>query len=388
LIATPYFQFFHRLDMLIIPGIICGFFLAYANGANDNFKGVATLFGSGATDYKRAILWATITTALGSVTALFVANGLLEAFKGKGLVSAEIAGLNAFGLSVAFSAATTVLLATRLGFPISTTHALIGGLVGSGSAASSSGVYFHQLTTQFLIPLIASPVIAIAATMAVYPLLRAGRRRFGIQKETCICMGNEVLATVPESTDTTTLTQAAQRQHPAIILADDAVCRDQYTGSVVGIRAESLAHGIHFLSAGAVSFARGLNDTPKIAALLLLGGTLHPTFAIAAVAVLIAAGGLFNASRVAETMSHKVTAMNPGQGLTANLVTSCLVIVASRFGMPVSTTHVSCGSLFGIGAATGQAHWLTIRHILAAWAITLPIAAILGAGMFLLVSSF
>ena len=57
--------------IIIIPGIIFGFFLAYANGANDNFKGVATLFGSGATNYKQAITWATITTALGSVTALF-----------------------------------------------------------------------------------------------------------------------------------------------------------------------------------------------------------------------------------------------------------------------------------------------------------------------------
>jgi PiT family inorganic phosphate transporter len=374
--------------LIIIPGIVCGFFLAYANGANDNFKGVATLFGSGATNYKQAILWATLTTALGSITALFVANGLLEAFKGKGLVPAEIAGLNAFGLSVAFAAATTVLLATRLGFPISTTHALIGGLVGAGLAASSSGVYFDQLASNFLVPLIVSPVIAIAATMAIYPILRAGRRRFGIKKETCICVGNEILTTAPESTDTATLMETAQQQHPAIVVADDAVCRNRYAGSVVGIRAESLAHGVHFFSAGAVSFARGLNDTPKIAALLLLGGVLHPTFAIAAVAVLIAAGGLFNASRVAETMSHKVTAMNTGQGLTANLVTSLLVIVASRFGMPVSTTHVSCGSLFGIGATTGQAHWKTIRHILAAWIITLPVAAILGAGMFLLASTF
>ena len=91
---------------LIISGIVFGLFLAYANGANDNFKGVATLFGSGATNYKQAIIWATLTTALGSVTALFIANGLLESFKGKGLVTSEIAELNAFGLSVAFAAAT------------------------------------------------------------------------------------------------------------------------------------------------------------------------------------------------------------------------------------------------------------------------------------------
>ena len=71
--------------------------------------------------------------------------------------------------------------------------------------------------------------------------------------------------------------------------------------------------------------------------------------------------------------------MGPGQGLTANLVTGLLVVGASHFGMPVSTTHVSCGSLFGIGAVTHQARWKAIRQILLAWIITLPTAGILGA---------
>jgi PiT family inorganic phosphate transporter len=71
--------------------------------------------------------------------------------------------------------------------------------------------------------------------------------------------------------------------------------------------------------------------------------------------------------------------MNHGQGCTANLMTSLIVIGASRFGMPVSTTHVSCGALFGIGAVTGQAHWATIAKILLAWITTLPLGAVLGA---------
>ncbi len=70
--------------------------------------------------------------------------------------------------------------------------------------------------------------------------------------------------------------------------------------------------------------------------------------------------------------------MNVGQGLTANLVTAFLVLVASRFGLPVSTTHVSCGALFGIGTVTRQARWKTIRTIIAAWVTTLPIAALLS----------
>jgi PiT family inorganic phosphate transporter len=78
-------------------------------------------------------------------------------------------------------------------------------------------------------------------------------------------------------------------------------------------------------------------------------------------------------------MSHGITRMNHGQGFSANLVTAALVLAASRYGLPVSTTHVSCGALFGIGAVTGQARWKSIGTVLLAWVVTLPTAAILAA---------
>jgi PiT family inorganic phosphate transporter len=77
-------------------------------------------------------------------------------------------------------------------------------------------------------------------------------------------------------------------------------------------------------------------------------------------------------------MGRKITPMNHGQGLTANLITGIVVVGASRLGLPVSTTHVSCGALFGIGAVTRQAHWATIAKILVAWVTTLPAGAALG----------
>jgi PiT family inorganic phosphate transporter len=131
----------------------------------------------------------------------------------------------------------------------------------------------------------------------------------------------------------------------------------------------------HFLSAGIVSFARGLNDTPKIAALLLLVKWLTPATDIAIVGIAMAIGGLLGARRVAETMSHKITNMNPGQGFTSNLTTGILVILASTFGLPVSMTHVTVGSLFGIGLTTGQANIKTVSGIVLSWVITLPCAA-------------
>ena len=107
-----------------------GCFLAYSNGANDNFKGVASLFGSKTCSYRTAISWATLTTASGSVAAIFLAESLLKKFSGKGLVPDVLTAQPEFLLAVALAAGTTVILATLLGFPISTTHGLTGALVG------------------------------------------------------------------------------------------------------------------------------------------------------------------------------------------------------------------------------------------------------------------
>jgi len=361
----------------MIMVVAVGLLLAYANGANDNFKGVATLLGSGTTPYRRALLWATVTTGLGSLAAVVLARGLLEAFRGKGIVPAEIASTPSFALAVALAAGSTVLLATRLGLPVSTTHALIGSLVGSGLVASAGAIQGSTLASGFLLPLLTSPFIAVALAGLVYPVLRRARRGLGVTRETCVCIDERVVGIVPGAPGSE---QAMARVRiPAVAIGSSATCHVRYRGRLLGLQARSILDGVHYLSAGVVSFARGLNDTPKIAALLLVGEQVTPAGGLIAVGTLIAVGGLTGARRVAETMSNRVTAMNPGQGFTANFVTAALVICASGFGLPVSTTHVSCGSLFGIGAVTGQAHWTTIRTILLAWIVTLPLAGLLGA---------
>jgi PiT family inorganic phosphate transporter len=157
---------------------------------------------------------------------------------------------------------------------------------------------------------------------------------------------------------------------------------------VAGLEAGQAVDVLHYVSGGAVGFARGLNDTPKIVALMLAAEALPATWGLALVAGVMAVGGILNARRVAETMSKKITRMNPGQGFTANLVTSILVGCASLFGLPVSTTHVSVGSLFGIGVVNGTARVRTILTILTAWVTTLPLGALLAAAAYLLLQAF
>jgi PiT family inorganic phosphate transporter len=98
--------------------------------------------------------------------------------------------------------------------------------------------------------------------------------------------------------------------------------------------------------------------------------------------MVMALGGLIQSRRVAETLSRGITALNHGQGLIANLVTAGLVLGASHLGLPVSTTHVSTGAIFGIGAVSGQRNWRTIAHILLTWIVTLPLGLALGAGVY------
>jgi PiT family inorganic phosphate transporter len=356
-------------------------FLAYSNGANDNFKGVATLFGSGTCTYRTALVWATVTTMAGSLLALVLAKGLVDAFKGKGIVPDAVIAQPAFALAVVFGAALTVILATYTGLPVSTTHALFGGLVGVGLLAAAGDVQLAPLGKTFVLPLLLSPVLALVLTVAIYPLFRWARRRSGVSNISCVCIGAAYEEVVAQPDGKLLLVKTGL----AVEVATASECVQRYQGRVLGLEAGRLLDSLHYLSGGAVGFARGLNDTPKIVALLLVGEAVNPNVGLTMVAIAMAVGGVLNARRVAETMSKKITRMSPGQGFSANLVTSVLVACASLFGLPVSTTHVSVGSLFGIAAVNGTARARTILTILLAWVTTLPIGAALAAGTYLVV---
>jgi PiT family inorganic phosphate transporter len=311
--------------MLAILIILAAMAVAYANGANANFKGVASLFGSNTTGYWTALRWAAVTTAAGCLASVLLTGTMLTAFTGKGLVPDSLAGHPDFMFAVAAGAGLANLLATRLGFPVSTTHMLMGALLGAGLAADPSGVRLSALWGTFARPLLIAPILAIMLGGILYLVLR-------------------MLRLAPD--------------HRTRTLDD-----------------------LHFLSAGAVSFARGMNDTPKMAALLVGVGGLGVEISLLLVMITVTVGGLFGARRVADTLAHKITGMNPGQGFAANLATSLLTTTASYHGLPVSTTHVSVGALLGIGITTKQARWKTVIPVLMAWVITLPCSALLSASI-------
>jgi len=250
--------------------------------------------------------------------------------------------------------------------------------VGAGLVAGGSQVNFAALQKSFLVPLLLSPVLAIALGAIVYLLLRFFRLTFGVTKEWCVCVGSEErVAAMPQPTSALSRQQTSPEY--SVMVAEAGACAERYAGSFVGLRAQQIMDAAHFLSAGIVCFARSLNDTPKMVAMLLIVKALDIRWGFVAVAVMMGIGGLIHSRKIAETMSKKITEMNHGQGFSANLSTGILVILASVFGLPVSTTHVAVGSLFGIGFTTGKANPKVMMGIVLSWIITLPCAAAISA---------
>ena len=375
-------------ELLIVAALL----LAFVNGANDNMKGVATLYGSGTLSYRSALVLATGSTALGSLASVFLATALVKAFSAKGLVPTEALTPELL-CAVALGAALTVLLATVLGAPISTTHALLGGLFGAGWVAAGPELNAGGLGKGFALPLLASPLMALLLARTLLAGGSRAARHAEVSEDSCVCLepsARLALQPVRASGGVREATPTLLRSSSELVMPSEAVgssltlghsseCRERSGGRLVGIEIRNAVRWGHLISGGLVGFARGLNDTPKIVGLLAGAAIATPATGALAVGIAMALGGVVAARRVGETMAKKITPMTPEQGLGGNLATSFLVIVASRMGVPVSTTHVSTGAITGIGASAGTLHWRATGRVLGAWLLTLPIAAALSA---------
>ena len=365
---------------LLILLLAVTLFLAYANGSNDNFKGVSTLYGSNTLTYGQALQLATIGQVAGSAASVLLADTLVKAFAGKGLVPAEVSASSPFLTSVGVGAGATVMLATVLGFPISTTHALTGALVGAAFISNVGSVDPSVLGQSFVMPLLLSPVLAAVTAMPLYTLAHRFVVANNLTNTSCVCV-DPVPAVHASTPAGGAIAMPNVAFAPAVTVGTIAECQRafSYDGRLLGISAQSLVDSLHKLSAFTLCFARGLNDTPKIFALLFAASLVRVEISLALIATAMAAGGWINARKVAEKMSKEITTMNEGQALVANMVGSFYVIMASKFGLPVSTTHVTVGAITGVGIVNGTARFGVIRNILLSWVLTLPIAAMVGA---------
>lgn len=337
--------------------------LAFANGANDNCKGVATLVGFGAAQPRLALIWAMISTAAGSLLSFFAAEGLIKSFS-SGLFSAGTAFTQAFFVCVLIGAFGWIIVATFTGLPVSTTHAITGALTGAGLLSfGGASLQWSFLGAKFAVPLAVSPLLSLAIVYAISLPIGWIISRLAAR---CVCVAPAAVAS------------NGSVQASTIVVGTETACCAVAATPVATTSA--VAGALHWLSSGLVGFARGWNDAPKIAALGVAAIGATASFSIVTLAM--AVGGLVAGRKVLDTLACRVTAMPLAESLTASMVTATLVSLASWNALPVSTTHVSTGAIIGAGMKRDPraVKWGKVAEIVLSWIVTLPIAALLAAG--------
>ncbi|MEU2925083.1 inorganic phosphate transporter [Streptomyces sp. NPDC007251] len=304
----------------------------FTNGFHDTANAMATTISTGALKPKIAVAMSAVLNLVGAFLSVEVANTI-----SKGLV--DETGIRPEVIFAALVGAILWNLVTWLvGLPSSSSHALMGGLIGAAVASAGFGaVHGDVLVTKVLLPAVAAPVVAGIASMV------ATRFSYGIGGK-----------------------------------AEGEATRKGY-------RAGQIA------SAGLVSLAHGTNDAQKtmgvITLALIAGGTIAPgsnppTWVILSAGLAIALGTYIGGWRIIRTMGTGLTELEPRQGFAAQTSAATAILASSHLGFSLSTTHVVSGSVMGagLGRKGGVVRWSTATRMAVAWVLTLPAAALVGAG--------
>ena len=250
----------------VIIVLALGAVIAYANGANDVSKSIATLVGSGVANYKKAIAWGALWTGVGGLAGFTLAGAMTATF-GKGLLNDGVVPSFAPVIATLAGATLWVLLANRIGMPVSTTHAIVGAIVGvSSTAYGLEGVRWSTLGLKILLPLLASPVVAIALTAVLIRTSRALASNCEIPE--CVCAEfatSNVVAVAPGLAALSTELSPELR----VTWAPQQNCASERPKA-----ARLTMDHLHWFTSGGTAFARGLNDAPKMAALVIAASFL------------------------------------------------------------------------------------------------------------------
>ena len=327
----------HELAFPLLVGlVVVALAFDFLNGLHDAANSIATVVGTRLIGPVGAVAFA----AFFNFAAYFLALQWPELHKvadtiGKGLIDKDLVTPGVvFGALV--GAMFWNVVTWLKGIPSSSSHALVGGIIGAGVAhAGFSGVQWAGLN-KTLIAIVLSPTLGLILTMLI------------------------MLVT-----------------------------------SWLGVRAspsgaERTFRGLHLVSAGAYSLGHGLNDAQKtmgIIAVLLystghLSGDFHvPNWVALSCYAAMGLGTLMGGWRIIETMGTRITKLNQHQGFSASTGGSVMLFAASYLGIPVSTTHTITGCVIGAGAArrTSAVRWGIARNVMVAWLITIPASATVGA---------
>jgi PiT family inorganic phosphate transporter len=320
-------------NVLLVIVVLVALGFDFTNGFHDTANAVATSVSTRALSPRLAVAVAAVANLAGAFVTTAVAKTV-----GKGIIDTGLANEKTV-LAALIGAITWNLVTWWLGLPSSSSHALIGGLVGAAIAQSGlEGVQWHGLVHNVIIPALAAPTIAFAAAFGLLLLIYW------------------VFAWLTPS--------AANRS----------------------FRVGQLASGTW------VAFTHGANDAQKTMGVIALalfeaGKISHfyiPTWVIVAAGLAIAAGTYVGGWRIMRTIGQRVVNMEPASGFAAQLTAGLTIYSATKLGYPLSTTHVISGSVMGAGATKrlSAVRWGVAGNIVVAWLLTIPAAAIVAAALY------
>jgi PiT family inorganic phosphate transporter len=391
-------------------------YMAWAIGANDVANAMGTSVGSGALTIGRAIIVAGCLEFAGA----FLAGGHVTDTVRKGMLDMELAALRPefilYGMLAALASAGTLLLvATRYGLPVSTTHSIVGAIVGFGAVALGSEAVAWWKVGQIAFSWLSSPLIGGVLAYLIFSLIRRlilnrekpmeNARRYGLifyfyvffimgmltlfkglkNLRLDFELGEALLLSVGLGLTGAGLGWLLIRRVRAAPADEDGKFR----------RVERVFVVLQILTACAVAFAHGSNDVANaigpLAAVVHVAQDMDVTGKSPVEPWMLGVGGIGIVIglatwgyRVMETVGKKITELTPSRGFAAELGAATTIVLASRLGIPVSTTHVLVGSVLGVGLARGIGvlDMRVVARILVSWAMTLPIAAILSVFFF------
>ncbi|MCZ6726865.1 MAG: inorganic phosphate transporter [Acidobacteria bacterium] len=382
--------------------------MAWAIGANDVANAMGTSVGSGALTIRQAVLVAGILEFGGA----FLAGGFVTDTVRKGIldVSRLEPDLVLYGMLGALASAATLLLgATRLGLPISTTHSIVGAIVGFGAVGLGIDAVNWAKVAEIAASWLTSPLIGGVVAFLIFNLVRklildrtdpvAAARRWGpyfygvvffVIGLVTLFKGLKNLELdydLPQA-----LTGAGALALLGFLLGSIFLRRVRVREGERPLQnVERLFVVLQVLTACAVAFAHGSNDVanaigPFAAIVSVAAGAELGGKAPVAPWMLILGGmgiviGLATwGYRVMETVGKKITELTPSRGFAAELAAALTIVLASRLGIPVSTTHILVGAVLGVGLARGigALDLGVVGKILVSWVATLPIAAVLS----------
>ncbi|MDH5566289.1 MAG: inorganic phosphate transporter [Myxococcales bacterium] len=405
------------MDALIFgaPGIVwlaagLALYMAWTIGANDVANAMGTSVGSGALTIFRAVVVAGILEFCGA----FLAGGHVTDTVRKGILVADFAAghepLIVYGmLASLMSAGTLLLAATRFGLPVSTTHAIVGAIVGFGAVGLGVDSVVWGKVAQIVVTWVTSPLIGGVLAFLIFNLTRylildreapmAQARRIGpifffvvffVISLVTVFKGLKQLRLhldFSEAAGVAALVGVLGALIGRFFLRRVSEQPDP-TGSDRFRQVEKVFVVLQILTACSVAFAHGSNDVanaigPLAAVIQLSRGAAYAAQASVAPWMLVVGGvgiviGLATwGYRVMETVGRKITELTPSRGFSAELAAALTIVLASRLGIPVSTTHILVGSVFGVGLARGigALDLQVVGKILVSWIATLPLAA-------------